>query len=419
MNFIKKYIDKRSPTEHTVIKNTGWLFIGEIGSRIIRGTLAIIAARMLGVSGLGEWSYVIALGGFLTFFEDAGIALFVTREFAKDSEEKESVFATALVLKILLLTIAVSIFLIVGPIMSSIPTATKIIPVVGMVLFFDSLRSFFFSVSRAQEKMHIESAVQIVTNTLVVIFGVTFMALSPTPLSLAFGYAFGGGIGCLIMFLSIRTYIPNIKDSFSKELFLHIFKSAWPFTILATSNIINFSADTLLLGHFSNAQEVGWYSAGSRLVQMLYILPVLFATGIFPVLVKKSQGPDGFRSALKKAVQLMLIIVIPLVLVLIFGSHIIITILFGKAYDHSATILAIMSLSCLPVFIGAMYNNAIYALNEQKKFVVANVIGMVANVILSLVLIPRFHAIGAASATVLALSITALITLVIFKKLRS
>jgi len=414
---LKQLIRRRSTTEHTVIKNTGWLFMGEVGSRIARGVLAIIAARMLGVSGLGEWSYAMALGGFLSFFEDAGIGLFVTREFAKNSVHKESIFSTSLVLKLLLIGFAITLFLGIGPVISNIPGATKILPIVALVMIFDSLRAFFFSISRAEEKMYIESRTQLLTSFLVVFFGVLFLVISPTSFSLALGYAIGGGIGCLTIFLSVKKYIPNLRTSFSKKLFVHIFKSAWPFTILAISNVVMFSTDTLLLGHFSTVKEVGWYSAASRIIQTFYILPVLFSTVTFPVLVKKATGSEGITFALRKSLIIMASVMIPLITVMTLESHLIIRILFGTDYAPAALPLAILAWSYIPIFIGTVLNNAVFALNKQKKFVIANIVGVVMNAGLNLLLIPYFHATGAAISTVASLSVVTLITIIQMRNL--
>lgn len=417
-NRIIQLFKTRSENEQAVIKNTAWLFGAEIGSRIARGILAIIAARMLGASGLGVWAYTIALGGLLTFFEDAGVGVFVTREFVKKNSEKESIFATALVLKIVLIIIAVCVFLIVAPLISSVPEARDIIPVVAFVLVFDSLRTFFFSIFRAEQRMHIESRVQIITNVLVVLFGLLFLWISPTPFSLALGYAVGGGIGCLVIFLSVRKYIPNIRAYFSNALSSKIFVSAWPFTVLAITNTIIFSTDTFLLGYFTNTTEVGWYSAASRVIQLFYVVPSLFATAIFPILVQRMTLSGEFSATLKRALVVATVGIIPLILIMTIGSSFIIRIAFGDSYTPAGIILAILSFSYIPVFIGTTLNGAVLAMNQQKKFVIANISGMILNIVLNYILIPRYHAVGSAIASVISLCMITSITLILLYKIK-
>ncbi len=403
-------IRKRSDTQHLVMKNTTWLFVGEIGTRIMRGILGIIVARMLGASGYGTFAYAMALGGFITFFDEAGISMFVTRELSKDSGKKESVFSSALVLKMVLLAVSIGLFLTIGPAVSSIPGARILIPAMALVLIFDSLRGFFFSISRSEQRMHVESQNQIVTNILMVGTSFVLVGLFRTPLALTWGYAIGDGVGCLLMVLSIRKYLFGVRKHFSRDLFVHIFKAAWPFTVIALSSVIIFNTDTLFLGYFATAKEVGWYIAASRLIQALYILPSLFATATFPVIVKKIPIFQDFTSAVRKTLVAVILVMIPLIIAIVFGRHLIINVLYGKSYGPAAVILAILSLSYLPIFINTILNNAVFAVDKQRAFIIANVVGMLANVVLNLVLIPRFHAVGAAISIVLSMCVITIIT---------
>lgn len=414
---VRTYISNLSTTKRTILKNSAWLSVAEIGARIARGGLAIIAARILGASGLGVFAYAIALGGFLTFFEEAGINIFVTREFAKSPERRHVIFRTALILKISLLAIAIIGFLTIGPAISSIPEARLIIPVVALVLIFDSLRGFFFSISRAEQQMHLESKVQLLTNTLIVIFGLGFLAISPTPLSLAAGYALGGGIGCVAIFWLVKKYIPWQRNSFSPGLLREIFMAAWPFTILAVSNVLIFNTDTLFLGHYGTSTQVGLYGAASRLIQMFYILPSLFAATTFPILVIKGTDPEALRIALRKSLWLMGGVALFLTIPILIAPTFIITLVFGNEFAGAGLMFALLALTYLPVFIGSVLNNAIFALDRQRQFVIANILGVAVNIVLDIILIPHYQGVGAAIASVVGLSVIALVTAIKMRKL--
>lgn len=406
----RAFIQQMSSTKKTILRNTLWLTVAEIGSRIARGGLGIIAARMLGVSGLGVFSYAIALGGFLTFFEDAGIATFVTRSFAKNEQDKHVIFGTALVLKILLGIIALLFFISIGPLISSVPEARIIIPVIALLMFCDALRTFFFSITRAEQRMHIDARVQIITNVLIVVFGVVFMTVSPTPLALAWGYTLGSIVGTVLMFLVIRNYIPNIRKTFSRKLFNEIFFAAWPFTVLAISNVLIFNTDTLFLGYYGTTTDVGLYAAASRVVQMFYILASLFATSTFPTLVQKTHDRSDILSAIKKSLILMLILAIPLMIIMVLGAPLIMKVLFGYSFVAGSSILAILALSYVPVFILSILNNSVLAFDKQKEFVVGNIAGVVVNIALDVLLIPHYQGVGAAIASVAGLTTITLIT---------
>lgn len=399
-----------SATKKTILRNTLWLTVAEIGSRIARGVLGIVAARMLGVSGLGVFSYAIALGGFLTFFEDAGIATFVTRSFAKNEHDKHIIFGTAFVLKVLLGIVAFLFFIGIGPLVSTVPASRVIIPVIAFLMFCDALRNFFFSITRAEQRMHVDAKVQIITNTLIVVLGVGFMTLSPTPLALAWGYAIGSFVGTVIMFFVIKNYLPNLRKTFSRKLFNEIFFAAWPFTVLAISNVLIFNTDTLFLGYYGTTTDVGLYAAASRVVQMFYILASLFATSTFPALVQKTNNQLDLVNAVKKSLLLMVGVAIPLTIIMVFGAPLIMNILFGASFAIGAPILTILGLSYIPVFLLSPLNNIILALDKQKQFVFANIIGVIVNIALDVILIPRYQGVGAAIASVAGLATITLVT---------
>lgn len=406
-------------TKATVLKNTAWLTAAEIGSRVARGGLSIVAARMLGATGMGIFAYALALGGFLTFFEDAGIGTFVTRSFARNELHKEHVFGTALVLKALLGLLAFGVFVSVGPIVSTIPAASTIIPIVAILLLSDGLRSFFFSITRAEQRMHVDSTVQIITNVLIVGLAVGLMMVSPTPLSLALGYTIGSVIGTIIMFLVVKKYLPNLIQNFSKKLFREIFMAAWPFTVLAISNVLIFNTDTLFLGHYSSVAEVGYYGAASRLIQLFYILPVLFATSTFPVLVQKIAAGEPTGKVLRKIVWLMLAASSGLTVIMVAGAKWLVPFLFGASFSASIPMVVILSLTYIPVFIGSTLNNVVMAYDRQKQFVIANIFGIVANIALDFILVPRYGGIGAAIASVVGLSVITVVTAVKLSRIKA
>lgn len=397
-------------TKKTIFKNTVWLTAAEIGSRILRGGLSIVAARLLGTTGLGVFSYTIALGGFITFFEEAGIGTYVTRSFARQDTDRGSVFATALVLKTFTGILALLLFIVIGPLVSSIPESNTLIPVVALLIFFDQLRGFFFAITRAQERMHIDAGIQMGTNILIAVLGITGLALSASPLSLAAGYLAGSIIGTIATILVVRKYLPNPLKAFSYPIFIDILRAAWPFTLLTVSNVLIFNTDSLFLGHYGTATDVGLYGAASRLVMMFYILSSLLSVATFPTLVQKIKAGTSIRSAIGKSLLILGAASIPLIAVMTFGSQLIITILFGASFAAAAPILALLSFTYIPVFTRSVLNNAILAKDIQSKFVLANIAGVIVNIGLDFILVPKYLGMGAAFASVAGLSTISIIT---------
>lgn len=402
-----------TPQKTTILKNTAWLTTAEMGSRVLRGILAIIAARFLGAEGLGVFSYALALGGFITFFDDVGISTYVTRSFARNDVNITNIFGTALTFKGIIGITAFILFIIIGPLVSTIPQATTLIPLVALLIFFDHMRSFFFTVTRAQERMHIDASIQIATNVIIAGLGIGALLIQSTPTSLALGYLIGSFAGTIAALIVIRKYITNPFRTFSYPVFIDILKAAWPFTILTVSNVLIFNTDSLFLGYYGTPTDVGLYGAASRLIMMFYVISSLFAVATFPNLVQKIKDGVSLREPLKRSLTLLGLVAIPLIVTMTVGGPYVITFIYGASFIAAAPILAILSLSYFPVFALNMFNNVILAKDIQHKFVIANIFGVIVNIGLDYILIPYYAGVGAAIASVAGLSTICIITAVI------
>lgn len=415
INRLKKIFLKNTTTQQTVIKNTSWLFLGEILSRVFRALLLIIAARILGSSQLGVFSYTMALAGIFMFFEDSGISMYIIRELIKHPDQKDALLATASTLKIILLTIASLAFLFLGPFFATLPGSREIIFAMMLIAITDSLREFGFLISRAQERMEFESLIKLITAGLVFSIGLILIVIHPTALMLSWGYALGGTLGLMLVVFFTKGHFKNPFKHFSKRLIPSIWESAWPFTILLISNVIIFNTDIFLLGHYHPAATVGGYTAAQRLIQLCYVLPSLFATATFPAFARKT---EGYRDILEKSLSAIILLAIPLVIGIVAWSSALIRFVFGQSYVATAgPVLIILGIGLIPIFITSVYSNAVFANNKQKQFVVANIIGMIGNIILNILLTPHFGALGAAGAGLLSFCLIWIITIVRFRSL--
>lgn len=112
-------------TKKVVFKNFLWLSVSQVGSRIIRAAITIYAARALGATQYGVFSYALGLAGFFIFFKNIGVDFIMTRDIAKDPESREKIFSTGFWIEIGLLIVTAFLLLFIAPIFSKISAAMK------------------------------------------------------------------------------------------------------------------------------------------------------------------------------------------------------------------------------------------------------------------------------------------------------
>jgi len=386
----------------TIAKNTFWLFAGQMTSRFLRAAIVIYAARVLGAESWGAFSYALGIAAFLTIFSDIGINALITKEAARHPELKDRYLSTAFFTKIGLLAIFIITTVIFFPYLTKIEEAAAIMPILIFVFAFDTLRDLGSALSRALEKMQIEAGIQIFTNFAIVLLGFAFLAVMPSPRSLAFAYAIGSGLGLIAIFYILREHFQNLFGNFHKELIRPILATAWPFGLMGLMGAIMLNTDIIMLGWLRSALEVGYYSAAQKPVQLLYILPTLLATSIFPILARlaKSAADEG-KGILEKYVGRVILISIPITLIGVLFPGLIINLLFGGEYSPAIETFRLLMLTVVIVYPSTLIGNAIFAYDHQKAFIGFVLIAVFGNVLFNLIFIPPFGIEGAAIATIL------------------
>lgn len=166
-------------------------------------------------------------------------------------------------------------------------------------------------------------------------------------------------------------------------------------------------------------QAVGIYAVASRISEVWYIVPTVLVSSLFPKIIELRDGDlDKFKRYMQKGYDSLFILSLAIAIpVSIFAEPIVLT-LFGKSYQDSAPILAIHVWAGLFIFMRALLSKWLVIEHLLMFSLVTHGLGALINVILNIILIPLYGALGAAIATVVSYSASSYLTLFISKKTR-
>ena len=397
---IKVLLFENRTLRQTVMKNAFWLNFGEIIGRLIRAIIIIYAARVLGSAGYGVFSYALSLAAFFAILSDIGVSGILTREVAKKPDLKTQYLSTIFFIKIGLLILSIILIIFIAPIFTKIEVL-PLLPIIAFLLIFDSLRDFGIAFIRALEKMEKEAVIRIFTNVAIVVFGFIAILISPTSRSLTIGYTLGSGLSLVAIIWILREQVGKIFSYFKRELIYPILCSAWPFALLGLSAGIMINTDMIMLGWFRSTEELGFYAAAYRPVQLFWIIPAILASSLFPIFSRlANKDNEKFRSIFEKAIITVLLIGLPLVAGGLILSDNIIKIIYGNEYLPSIPVFQILLLTIIFVYPGALIGNAIFAYDKQKSLIGYSLLGTLGNVFLNFLLIPYWGIVGAAYSTI-------------------
>lgn len=399
---IKSFLFENTTAKQTVAKNTFWLGIGTVASRIIKALIIIYAARVLGAENYGVFSYALSLAALFSILSDLGMSAVLTREASRSPENLEKNLGTSFVIKLSATAFSFALVAFIAPFFSNMNGVSILMPLAAFLIAFDSLRDFAFSVTRAKERMELEAAISMTTGVAITVFGFAAIFISPTPLSLMTGYVMGSAVGFFLAYFLLRDFVKNIWKNFDRALAKKLIKEAAPLALMSLLGALTINTDTLMIGWLKSATDVGLYAAAQRPVLLIYLIASLLGTSIFPLISRIAHKDNGrVRYVLEKTIPFSLLMAMPIFVGGTVLSKPIVLLIFGTEYLSSYPSFATLLFTVILLFPATIILNAIFAYGAQKTMLYSMALGGISNIILDLLLIPPFGILGSAFATVL------------------
>ncbi len=401
---LKRALFENASLRQTLIKNTFWLTISNVTGRVIRAGLLIFVARTLGAAGYGVFSYAVGVASLFSIFSDIGVSSILIREGSRNPKGLPDYLGTAFVIKIALIAASMIILFVAAPhINTNVPEALPLLPIAAFLIFFDGMRDFSVSVSRAQEKMQQEAWIVTATNLAITGIGIVLLMLHPTPRALMAGYTLGSAVGTVLAYWLLRHHFFEAWGRFHRKLVMPILIDAVPFGLMGLLGSLMLQTDTVMLGYYTNAAAVGLYAAAQRPIQVLYIIPGILSSVLFPAMSRFAAANETrFRFVLERGLTLSMMITIPLFVGGLALGQSLILYLFGSDYTGAAISFLILLGTILINFPAAIIGNALFAKDKQKIFIVIMAVGASANAYLNYLFIPKWGIVGSSISTIIA-----------------
>jgi len=385
------------------LRNTFYLSLGEFIGRGIRIIIVLVLARILGVYNFGIFSYALSLAALLTIFSDLGISSVLTRELCQKPQEKRALISTAILLKFFLF-LPVVLIIVFSPYFSKMKEVQPLVLFVILLVFCDSLREIGFSIVRSKQKMHLEALNKILTNLVIALFCLLFIFFSPKTSFFLFSYVLGSLAGLFFFLFVVRKDISIF--SFQKKLFPYFLKSGLAFFSFGFLTPLMVNVDHLLLGYFKSAYDVGIYSAAYRPVQLLLIFSAIISAAFFHSLSQSVKSKKEFKEIFKKGISVLFFLALLFSGIGFIFSKQIISVLYGANYSCSILVFKILILCLIFSYPSLFLANSIFALHKQKFLLKYFLLGFSANIILDILFIPKWGALGCALSTLLTLALS-------------
>lgn len=201
-------------------------------------------------------------------------------------------------------------------------------------------------------------------------------------------------VSCLLsVFFGLGRELRNVRPIFPKAQVMEIFHFAKWIALSRAFSVMISRVDVLLLNYLAGGFQAGIFSAASRIALLFALLVSSIGSVIAPrfsAFVKK----EDIKQYLKKVALMVGGISLIMIATIIFADPLVRTI-FGEKYIAAIPVFRALTIAMIPFLLSVITSQPlIYSFNQPKFFSRVTIIQVTVLIVLDLLLIPRYQAMG-------------------------
>ncbi|MBQ3461134.1 MAG: flippase [Solobacterium sp.] len=383
------------------------------------------STRVLGLTAVGKYNFASSVVSYFTMLAALGITMYAVREGSKyrDDPEKTNQFCNE-VFSINIYSMVFTLFLLYLSILfvGKLQGYTILLLIFSVRIVLNTINvNWIYSIFE-------DFSFPTITAALMEVISISVMLLfvhSPADLYI---YAVSAVIAYngygLLTFLYARKYV-NLKFVWKPSM-IHL-KPIMIIFFLELGMSVYVDSDIILVGWIDGDDATGLYSTASTIYKILkqvlnalnmVVLPrIAYHVGREAICIHDNDraGYEENHAQAEKLGSLLVNTTITLALPMMVGIYLIaepIVILFaGEAFHDAYQPLQLLSIALLFAVLAVFYGQSVLtAYKQEKVYMKATILSAVVNIVLNLILIPKYHVNAAACTTILAELIMVVIT---------
>lgn len=359
-------------------------------------------ARVVGVSGIGIYSYTYSIVYYFMLITMLGVNNYGNRSIAKVRDNKEKLSKTFLEIYYFQLIMGIIMLIIYFIYVFTFNVSYKSIALVQSLFIVSAILDinwFFFGIEAFKKTITRNTFVKLLSVILIFIFvkqksdlwKYTFIMSGTTILSqiILWGY--------LPKYITItKVKIVDIKKHIKPNLVLFI-----PVIAVSLYKIM----DKIMLGAMSNVTEVGYYENAEKIVN----IPLTFITALGTVMLPRVSNilahgdKEKVNEYINKSISFVMFLSFAMCFGLIAIGYHFAPIYFGNSFQKAGILIMMLSVT-LPFlsFANVLRTQFLIPSEKDKIYIISVSLGAIVNLIMNLIFIPKYSSIGACIGTIAA-----------------
>jgi O-antigen/teichoic acid export membrane protein len=400
-----------------IFQNFGYLSAGKLLGDFFTFLLFVVLSRVFGQEGLGQYSFAMAIGGFLLVLSDFGLYSYSIKEMSRLESGVGAYYGRILSLRLLL---AAAVLFLVGAALPWLPISLElklIILLLGVQQVLYSLVDGFSGVFVAREEMHLAALVEFTLRAVGALAAIAVVYLGGSLVLALAALPAAALLQVLAAYWVVRRRYGPTRLDFRLRREAEILREALPFGLSRLLGQVATRMDVLLLGILLGAAATGVYNAAYRIVFLLMFISYFASMALFPTASRLfTSSIKELTSFYRLSLSLLVLAALPISAGIWLIAPDLVGLIYGAEFAESAGVLRFLAWLIFLTFLNNSLGMFLTAADRQAERTRVQWTAAWVNGLGNLLLISLLGLYGAALATLFSEGLLTLLLLLRLKE---
>lgn len=384
-----------------IARNGIVLSASQILARLIGLVYFIFVARKLSVGDFGIYTFTLSFVYIFYPVADFGIERLVLRDISRETEKSNEYLNKLFPLKIILSVLSILLILISGACLKQSSDQLYYFIIFGLAIIPYNLTFLIMAIKNAHEKMQFMAAANISSIIISALIGTVFLITGASLAWVLSAFLFGYIIVFLIFYFNLNRIDLKLKIEIDRIFWKKVIKESWVFATLTIIAVVYLRTSVIVLNLIKGPVDTGIYSSAFKFIEGGILIPQSLSLALFPLSSRLFiSDKNNLKKVYLKGLLVLFLCSLPLSLIFIFAPKLLITLSFGSKYLQAAEIFPLLGIALILFFLNSLAGNIIQNSNKVKSFIPYLFLNLIIEVVLCLILIPKYSITGSAWAVV-------------------
>jgi len=223
----------------------------------------------------------------------------------------------------------------------------------------------------------------------------------------------------LVTLVAVYSKAELLKLNFDRTYFIALLKKSYPYALLSLLMVFYYRIDSVMLERLlpDGKLQAGIYAQGFRILDAAAMFAFLFAVLLLPIFSRMIKHKEPVNQLTLFSFLLLIVPVVGVTFASFFYRAEIIDLLYHHHVETSSSIFGVLILCFIGISFSYIFGTLLTANGNLKELNILAAGGVVINIVLNLLLIPKYSAFGSAIASLITQSIAAIAQVIIAKRI--